>query len=460
MRILFVTRGFPPKGLWGSEGYSHDLAKALAGRGVEVAVFYPAAGEQAVETWTNPDGILVREVTFPRPAGKPFRASYANPRQDAALTAFFAEHGRFDRVHFTALGGGVSLGLLPVARAHADEVLATLTELLPWCHRGQLLDARLEPCSGPEPRKCSACVMESSPWAQPGGSAAWKSTLVRALSFTGRLLPLPTPAAFVERERFVQECFASVDLFLAPSEGLRDRYIELGMPKERLRYIPYALDPERYTDYRRDELPESGQRGPLRLAYMGQLAPHKGVQVLVDAMERLDPTHREHLHMTLYGSATAAHHPRFWPELEARIAQAGLPINIPGPFPPDEVARVLSESDILLLPSLWIENLPLVLMHARACGLPILASHVAGISTFIDDGEDGWLIAPGDVTAWTRRLEQLAMTCREAPGSTEAVQELERVQQGARSRGLPMELSKHIERILSLDGLRAMSDTS
>lgn len=459
MRILLVTRGFPPKGRWGSEGYSHDLAKALVGRGVEVAVFYPAAGEQGVETWTDPDGILVQEAAFPRPQGKPFRASYRDARQDRALAAFFAEHGRFDRVHFTALAGEVSMGLLPIARAHADEVLVTLTELLPYCHRGQLLDAELKPCTGPEPRKCSACVMASSPWARPGGSAAFKAGLVRALSFTGRLLPLPTPAAFTERERFVQECFQSVDLFLAPSEGLRDRYVQLGMPKERIRYLPYALDPERYRDYRRAELPEIGKRGPLRLAYMGQLAPHKGVQILVDAMGHLDATLREQLHMTLYGSATAVHHPLFWPALEARIAHAGLPIDIPGPFPPDEVARILSQVDIVLLPSLWIENLPLVLMHARACGLPILASDVAGIATFIDDGQDGWLVPAGDVAAWTHRLEQLALARREGPASTEATQELAHVQQGARQCGNPMDLSEHLDWILALDRLRALPDT-
>jgi len=436
VRILFVTRGFPPKGLWGSEGYSHDLAKALVRDGHEVHVFYPLIGKGG-ERWKTEDGISVVEAAFRRRMGKPFRDSYFDPRQDAALARFFAEHGSFDRVHFTALAGEVSVGLLPVARAHADEVLVTLTELLPYCHRGQLLDAQLSACPGPSPKACSACVMAKGPWSSRGDKAPWKRALVRALSAFGQLAPLPTPAAFRQRTRFIAECLEAVTLFLLPSEGLLEQYAALGLPRHRMRYLPYALDLERYAEYSKIE-----STGPLRIAYLGQIAPHKGVHILIEALAAMDASLRKQLHVTLHGAATAAQHARFGPALASRIQEAGLDIAMPGPFPPHEVARVLSACDLVVIPSLWIENLPLVLLHARACGLPILASAVAGIRGFIDHGKDGYLIPPAQAPAWTKALERLAHA---HAGSDEAAgTEWTRVQEGAKTRGIPIDLQAHL----------------
>ena len=63
---------------------------------------------------------------------------------------------------------------------------------------------------------------------------------------------------------------------------------------------------------------------------------------------------------------------------------------------------------VVAIPSTWPENQPLVALEARAAGRPLLASRIGGLPELVQDGVDGWLLPPGDVAAWRRRLQTLA----------------------------------------------------
>ncbi|MEZ5987658.1 MAG: glycosyltransferase [Planctomycetota bacterium] len=230
MRILFVTRGFPPEGRWGSEGYAHDLALGLAAEGHEVEVFFPVpgGGSARVGQRSRPlGGIWIHPLELQRRPGKPFRDSYEDPRQDQALAELCERRGPFQRVHFTALGGEVSFGLVRAAKDHGAEVLVHLTEFLPWCHRGQLLDAELDDCTGPEPRKCAACVLRPGPWGRRGVVDRMRRVAQRVLFTLGERTALASPAAFALREVEVAAALARVDRFFAPSEAIGLRAVEL-----------------------------------------------------------------------------------------------------------------------------------------------------------------------------------------------------------------------------------------
>jgi glycosyltransferase involved in cell wall biosynthesis len=72
------------------------------------------------------------------------------------------------------------------------------------------------------------------------------------------------------------------------------------------------------------------------------------------------------------------------------------------------LANLMRQSDVLVVPSVWAENSPGVLIHALSQGLPALGSNVGGIPELIEDGRNGFLLPPGEVDAWERQLAELA----------------------------------------------------
>lgn len=102
-------------------------------------------------------------------------------------------------------------------------------------------------------------------------------------------------------------------------------------------------------------------------------------------------------------------------EIEAQIASAGLAdaVALHGALPRPSVARVMSESSVVVQPSVPTrrgsrEGIPVSLMEGMACGLPAVASRISGIPELIDDGVNGFLLPPGDSTALADCLERLA----------------------------------------------------
>jgi glycosyltransferase involved in cell wall biosynthesis len=63
--------------------------------------------------------------------------------------------------------------------------------------------------------------------------------------------------------------------------------------------------------------------------------------------------------------------------------------------------------DVYVQPSLSAEGLPITILEAMGAGLPVVATDVAGAPEAIRDGEDGFVVPPGDITLLTRRLEEL-----------------------------------------------------
>jgi glycosyltransferase involved in cell wall biosynthesis len=84
--------------------------------------------------------------------------------------------------------------------------------------------------------------------------------------------------------------------------------------------------------------------------------------------------------------------------VESSVVFAGLRTDIPA---------VLRGSEVVLLPSIYGENLPTVLMEAGACGRPVVASDVGGISDIVSDGRTGILVPPGNSEGITNALLRL-----------------------------------------------------
>ena len=433
MRVLFVANGFPPRGQWGTEFYTGQLASALRGRGHTIAAFVPdRTGTRPRHTLEEEETELAR-IYVVHNGGDPkkrFRASY----QDDAIDRRFAgvlERWKPDVVHFNYLLWGLSVGLVAAARRAGVPTVATLTDYGLVCHRGQMVDWRIEPCGGPRPPSdCARCVRRQSVHdASLLGRVVHRTTgdLAAALGGLGRVA---TRRDLELREAASKSALAGLDRLIAPTRVLAETFVRFGVPRERIAELVYSFDEGPYAAAR----PEPPPR-PVRFGYMGQWTPHKGVHVLLQAVDiaaaRL-PESVEPWTVHLWGAAAGHRHRLYAPRLLASAHRGRVVFETP--FAPEQAPAVLAGLHALVVPSLWDENAPLVCLQARAAGVPVLAADVPGVAEVIRHGEHGLLVPPGDAGALADAMRAVLLgTARRHPAPR-----------------APMGLDEHVDRIEAL----------
>ncbi len=170
--------------------------------------------------------------------------------------------------------------------------------------------------------------------------------------------------------------------------------------------VPNGIDLEMFSV---DSGSRTAQRtdGQLRLLYAGQLAAHKGVHTLIEAMEQA-VRRRPDLKLSL--RIVGAGHPEYVKELKKRVAQARLErcIQFGAPVPRKAMPTILRLHDALVLPSIYEEPMARILMEALACGLAVLASDTGGTARLLTHLQSGWIFAPEDSKSLADGLIRLA----------------------------------------------------
>lgn len=133
---------------------------------------------------------------------------------------------------------------------------------------------------------------------------------------------------------------------------------------------------------------------PLRLAYAGQLNESKGVAVLLSALEDL-ARRGTRAHVQIYGNGAMLGASQ---ELANRL-HGNVSMELCGtlPYGPEFFAK-LGEQDLLIVPSLSDEQ-PRIVFDAFSQAVPVIASDTAGLRQCVTDGQNGWLVSPGDPSA-------------------------------------------------------------
>lgn len=405
MRIVLPVHHFPPRYSAGAELYTFRLARWLIARGHEAEVVCVESvrwdGHDRVgATHDRYEGVPVwRLAVEASPGGWPAR-TFDNPEL-AAWFADYLERTRPDLAHFQA---GYLIGLGPLRAAAAAGVPAVLTLHDFWflCPRITLLRGDGARCDGPpsDPGACAWCM-------RLGGRAARVADRLsggRAARLSAAALPAEARQMAARRAALLP-ALAWPDAVIAPSHFLAERFRPY-VPAERLHVLRYGLDLERLR-----AVAAAPDGGPLRLAYIGQIAAHKGVHVLVEAVRALPQAGRP-VELTVYGDLDQ--HGDYGQRLRARAA--GDPrIRFAGRFEHGRIAEVLGACHATATPSVWYENSPLAIMEAQAAGRPVLTSALGGMAELVRDEVDGLHFRPGDAADLTRQIQRL----RAEPGLLE-----------------------------------------
>ncbi len=144
--------------------------------------------------------------------------------------------------------------------------------------------------------------------------------------------------------------------------------------------------------------------GPLRLVFLGNLIPRKGLHTLLLALARLP---RGRVHLSVIGNPTVA--PRYAAYCRRQVERLGLQevVDFRGLLAEADVAAELARAHVLAVPSAY-EGFGMAYLEGMGYGLPALAGRHGGAATLITEGENGYLVTPGDVTGLCERLERLA----------------------------------------------------
>jgi glycosyltransferase involved in cell wall biosynthesis len=194
----------------------------------------------------------------------------------------------------------------------------------------------------------------------------------------------------------------TVDAAVCNSEATRRAVRDLGsLDRERTvvappagdRFAP-AIDPTTIAD--------RAHGGPLRVAFVGNIEPRKGLDTLVEGLARLG----EPWELTAVGRATDERHHR---RVERLVADRGLDdrVDLPGRLPDPELAAVLERSHVLAMPSRH-EGFGIAYLEGMSFGLPAVASTAGGASEIVTDGETGLLVDPDEPAAVADALGSLA----------------------------------------------------
>jgi glycosyltransferase involved in cell wall biosynthesis len=216
--------------------------------------------------------------------------------------------------------------------------------------------------------------------------------------------------ALEERRRYLQEMFGAADLVISNSRFLREMLTAHGLHNPRFQQLRQGIDTERWVG--------DGEKEPspyLRVGYIGQIARHKGVDLLVRAFRRLraeGPPPR----LLLYGNAEQF--PAFTRHLR-RLMDGDGRITFAGTFPNERVLEVHSGLDVLVVPSVWYENSPNVILEAFAAGTPVVASDRGGLAELVQHGVNGLLFRMGDAEDLARQLQRIV----DRPGLLESLRE-------------------------------------
>jgi glycosyltransferase involved in cell wall biosynthesis len=405
MRILLAVHQFFPEFRTGTETLTRRTAEELKRRGYHVWILTagPHDSQQPLlrrEVWQGLNLIRFNPPPEASPLAGGMAQSYRRP-EFAALFRELLQELQPDLLHAFHLRRH-TLSLVEAAQACGVRVVASLTDYWFACPTGQLQFPEQQPCRGPRADGANCLQHLAGRLAPPLAGLPlplWQLWMALARF---RWLPLASLRALRQRPPAMAAVLARCERVLVPSQLLWNTFSSLGFDTRRFEFCPYGIDLQGLAELPARQPWRGVCERPLRLGFIGSFNRAKGAHVLLEALARLGPA--VPLHLQLYGNP--ADDPAYAAQL--RNLAAPLPqVHWAGVFASEQVFAVINRLDLLVVPSLWRENAPLILLQALASGLPLLVSDVAGMADQVQVGENALLFEPGDAQALADQIRAL-----------------------------------------------------
>jgi glycosyltransferase involved in cell wall biosynthesis len=380
MHVLMVSHRFPPDALAGVERYTQALAARLTAGGDSIGIVTRRPALESLHTLRErlPNGICV----------------YRFVGGEARRERFLAYHTELDRLFEEVLQEtapdvvhinhilDLSPRFIEIAHQHGAAVVLTLHDFYFACANITLQKSSSALCQGPEGgRECARTCFEGDN-SNAHGDAEHRWGL---------------------RTMYFRRLLAMAERVICPAQHVGDFFLQFGADADRLRVISNGTFIEA-AGPSLDAPLTPRQRGRLRLAFLGAVAGHKGVHVILEA---LSIANLGDVDLVIMGPADNAEYARKLRERAA--ATAGVRLRFYGTYEPDELSFLLHDVDCVVVPSMWPEIFCLVAREALVRGIPIAVSRLGALPEAVEEGKNGFTFdptQPQELAAILKRLTE------------------------------------------------------
>jgi glycosyltransferase involved in cell wall biosynthesis len=380
MRICYVCHQFFPDCYTGTERYTLELAKQLQRMGHQICILTYALKDLGSVTARSGvahveydyEGIPVIALQH-RDLGSrggligiSFDLGDSMIREEAERLLTERAFDIMHCVHPMRMGG-----VLEAAKKRGLKLVLTLMDYWMICPRVTLQRADGSLCKGPDQgRNCTTfCYQDNG-----------------------------TVERLFERYAHSIETLAMVDAVLSHSRFLIDIFKQSGIDTGRFIHCPNGFNYARVASV--EKVWE--RAGTINFGFIGTILPHKGVEILVDAFKRVLS---DRIRLKINGGSFGEHD--YYSRLVAK-AEGDKRIEFGGDYEFSNIGRVLEDIDVVVVPSLWYENAPLVIGAAQAFGIPVIATGLGGMKEMIVDGVNGFTFRLGDAEDLANKIRLIA----------------------------------------------------
>lgn len=414
MKIVLTTHVFLPDHSAGTEILTFNTAKELQrlGHHVEICTGLPKQfglpDSQRFDTYEY-EGINVHRFLHDKaPMGE-----QSNVAEAEYNNIFFARWFRSylkqfkpDIVHCFHLGL-LSASCIDVCHELNIPIVMTPTDFWLICPNNQLRLYDNSLCTGPDKNSVN-CIKHGVYNNQPKYIGRMFSKLpdwiVSAMVFAlnknifSKIWFTPMVRALHQRADFLKQRMNMLDRVVVPTNLMEKILVSNGLLQEKVVFCRYGIDPTKFAPKKRLQNDDR----ILRIGFIGGISEHKGAHILINAIKLL-PSNIP-LKVKIYGRQTDF--PKYFDKLLC-LANNDPRIHFCGTFQNSLINSILSEIDVLVVPSIWYENTPLVIYSAQAVNCPVIASNLGGISEVIHHKKNGLLFKAGDIADLAHTLDQL-----------------------------------------------------
>lgn len=405
MRVLLLSSGFFPASTGGGEVQVLLLARALKARGdVPVILAFDSEAPAITVRTDFFEGLRVERLSCPVEL-----SWYARPKVLVDWARQWLTLERIEIVHvFLWLR---LLAVASAARALGLPVVMTALEFGYFCRRFDFLKNGTDPClTDTRGRACEICALAcvsprqrlASNLANLLPSRAEMALRTRVYRFLGRDLLNSLGSRTItdeidEQRRSIDDDFAAI---IVPSSIMFDFYKMQGASEQKLHRIPYAAEAPLQPGERRNR--PSSPSSSLRVSFIGRFDPAKGLHVLIDAFGRVSGAE---ISLNIWGPENSG--PADYVSKMRLRAQADPRMHWMGLLPHDRLGEAFGETDVLVVPSIWYENAPVIISEALTYGCPVICSDTPGMVDLIQNGVNGFTFSMGDVAELAQILTRL-----------------------------------------------------
>lgn len=335
-----------------------------------------------------------------------FWHQYNDPRKTSEIVHFLKR----EQVTTLLLGHFMHFGLdlIPAAADAGIDVYLCVHEMLLSCYsNGQMVTTARQLCTRSAPERCAQCFPE-----------------------------IGADMFYLRRGHFLKSVESATRIF-SPSEFLKRRLMDFGVPEEKFRVIRHGVNAGGFEEEAPPRAATAGDGRPVTFGFFGQLVDNKGVQVLLAAAEILEreladsprPERKRgkaqrrggpEIRITINGANLDAGSEGFrqlYSELLERSRDwTAVKVIERGPYAHRQLPARMGEVDFVVVPSTWWEIYCMVVDEAQFFGRPVIASRIGGMPERIVDQKDGLLFSAGDAYDLAEKMRlAIAGTHRLAP---------------------------------------------